>query len=199
MTVPARSRSPRRLFKQIFFMLALSLAAATAVPIVAQHGDDVPIPGVTGTIGLDGTIDKFYGVTHGAIVKTADGVRHLVHLTSHTTVHGARSADDAFASLEEGSRVVVHYVMEDDKKTAVEIDRVSDDGLTLLEGTVKRVDRKGKKLTLQLADDSVVTLRLTDRAARDVGRMSNAKAGRLSTMPTRVRTGRTLLRKVCTN
>ena len=47
---------------------------------------------------------------------------------------------------------------------------MADDGLTLLEGTVKHVDRRGKKLTLQLADDSIVTLRLTDRAARDAGK-----------------------------
>jgi hypothetical protein len=147
---------------------ALLIASASAS---AQDVDDnVPIPAVTGTIGLDGTVDKFYGVTHSAIVKTADGVRHLVHLTSHTAVHGARSADDAFGGLQQGSRVVVHYVMDGDEKTAIEIDRVGDDGLTLLEGTVKHVDRNGKTLTLQLADDSIVTLRLTDRAARDVGK-----------------------------
>jgi len=155
--------------KPIAFVVVSLLVAPASTP-AQDPGDSVPIPGVTGTIGLDGTIDKFYHVTHSAIVKTADGVRHLVHLTRHTAVHGAGSADDAFNGLEEGSRVVVHYVEEGDKKTAVEIDRVDDDGLTLLEGTVKHVDRAGKKLTLQLADDSVVTLRLTDRAARDVGK-----------------------------
>ncbi len=102
---------------------------------------DVPVSGVTGTMGLDGTVDKFYAGTHSAIVKTADGIRHLVHLTDRTAVHGAKPAGDAFSGLEEGSKVVVHYVVNGETKTAVEIDRLGDGGLTLVEGTVVGIDR----------------------------------------------------------
>jgi hypothetical protein len=131
---------------------------------------DVPLPGVTGTIGLDGTVEKFYAVTHSAIVKTADGVRHLVRLTRRTAVHGAGpAAEDAFSRLEEGGVVAVHYVTDATGKTAVEIDRVGDGGLKVADGVVVGIDRSTRKLTIQLSDDSRLTFRLTDRAAHHVG------------------------------
>jgi hypothetical protein len=127
-----------------------------------------PIPGVTGTIGLDGTVDKFYAGTHQAIVKTADGVRHLLHLSSRTVVHGA---DNPLRGLEVGNHVVVQYVEDGDAKTAVEIDRIGDGGLKAVEGIVTNIDRPDKTLTVRLAvDDALVRLRLTDQAARHVGK-----------------------------
>jgi hypothetical protein len=162
-------------------MMALALVLSLLATASSSAQEQVaPYPGATpgtGTIGLDGTVDKFYATTHGAIVKTADGVRHLVHLTDRTAVHGTRAAEDSFGELEEGSHVVVHYVTEGDRKTALEIDRVGDGGLSLIEGTVKHIDRAGKTLTIQLADGSSNTLRLTDRAARDVGK--TVKRGRV--------------------
>jgi hypothetical protein len=154
--------------------LPASLLIAS-ISLFAQAQAPTPVPGATpgtiGTIGLDGTVDKFYSVTHKAIIKTADGLHHLVHLNRRTVVHGAGStAEGTFGGLEEGSRVVVHYVVEGEKKTALEIDRVGDGGLSLVEGTVRRVDRAAKTLTIQLADDSTVTLRLTERAAKHVGK-----------------------------
>ena len=126
-----------------------------------------PIPGVTGTIGLDGTVDTFYAGTHQAIVKTADGLRHLLHLSSRTVVHGA---DDPLRRLEVGNHVVVQYVEDGDEKKAVEIDRIGDSGLKAVEGIVTNIDRPSKTLTVRLADDSPVTLRLTEQAARHVGK-----------------------------
>lgn len=147
------------------------IIASLVMLSASAPAQDVPVPGVTGTIGLDGTVDKFYAVTHGALVKAADGVRHLVHVTGRTAVHGTSpTADEPFRGLEEGSHVLVHYVVNGDTKTAVEIDRVGDGGLTVVEGTVVGIDRTSRKLTVQLADDSWVTFRLTDRAAHDVGK-----------------------------
>ena len=153
-------------------MLIKHIAAAVAlllIPSASVRAQDPPppIPGVTGTIGLDGTVDKFYAGTHQAIVKTADGVRHLLHLSSQTVVHGA---DDPLRGLEVGNHVVVQYVEDGDKKTAVEIDRVGEGGLKAVEGMVTSVDRSAKSLTVRLADDSPITLRLTEQAARHVGK-----------------------------
>jgi hypothetical protein len=145
-------------------LLPLAMFSAPA------HAQEVPLPGVTGTIGLDGTVDKFYAVTHSAIVKTADGVRHLVRLTHRTAVHGtAPAAEDAFDKLEEGSRVAVHYVTDGSTKTAVEIDRVGDGGLKVAEGVVVGIDRAARRLDIRRSDGSRLTLRLTDRAADAVG------------------------------
>jgi hypothetical protein len=145
-------------------LVIAAVSVRAQIPIPSQR------PGVIGTIGLDGTVDKFYSVTHRAIVKTADGVRHLVHVDKRTVIHGATStADDSLGELEEGSHVVVHYVEDGDRKTALEIDRLDDGAFSLVEGTVLHVDRAAKTLAIHLADDSTVTLRLTDRAAQHVG------------------------------
>ena len=127
------------------------------------------VPGVTGTITLEGTVDQEYAGANAIFVKTAEGLRHLFHLTEHTAVHGAKGGGDALAGLEEGSRVVVRYVAKGTTITAVEIDRVADDGLRASEGVVERVDRRGKKLVIRLSDGSTDTLRLTERAAADIG------------------------------
>jgi hypothetical protein len=166
---PVAMLKPMALVVATLAIVPASLSAQTQTPVPGQ------VPGATpstlGTIGLDGTVDKFYSATHEAIVKTAEGVRHLVHLNRHTVVHGAESAaHDTSGGLAEGSRVVVHYVAEGDKKTAVEIDRIGDGGLSLVEGTLLSVDRAAKTLTIHLADDSTMTLRLTDRAAAHVGK-----------------------------
>ena len=91
-----------------------------------------PVP-VTGTIALEGTVDKTYAAANTVIVKATDGVEHLFHLTRRTVVHGAKDTGDAALSgLKEGSRIVVHYAADGEQKTAVEVDRVGDDGQLLV-------------------------------------------------------------------
>jgi hypothetical protein len=86
-------------------------------------------------------------------------------------VHGGKAAgDEALRGVGEGSRVVVHYTAEGSSKTAHEVDRVAGDGLKTIEGFVTRVDRRAQTLSIRLADGSLQTLRLTGRAASDVGK-----------------------------
>jgi hypothetical protein len=147
-------------------VVALMIASAS----IGAQDPSPPVPGVTGTIGIEGTVDKFYAATHQVAVKTADGVRHLLHLSSLTAVHGTtRTAEGPLGGLERGSQVVVQYVVNVDTKTAVEIDRVGQGGLKVVGGVVTNVDRSAKTLTVRLADDSSMTLRLTDHAAHHVG------------------------------
>lgn len=126
-------------------------------------------PPVTGTIALEGAINKTYAAANTLIVKATDGVEHLFHVTKRTVVHGAKDTGDAALSgLTEGSRVVVHYTAEGEEKAAVEIDRIDEHGLQAMEGAVTRVDREGKKLSIRLANGSTETLRLSERAASNV-------------------------------
>jgi hypothetical protein len=136
-----------------------------------------PIGGVTGTIALEGTVQKTYEGAHGVVVKTVDGIEHLFHLTERTVVHGGAAAgNDALRGLHEGSEVVVHYTAEGDKKTAHEVDRIGEDGLKTIEGVVTKVDRGARTMSIRLADGSRQTLRLTDRAASDAGENIEAAA-----------------------
>ena len=140
----------------------------TSGPSAAQ--EPPPIPGVTGTLALEGTVDKTYAGANAIAVTTANGIRHLFHLTQRTVVHGAAESEAALTGVTVGSRVVVHYAMNDGEKTAVEVDHVAADGLHEMKGVVTRVDRGAKQLSIRLADGLSETLQLSDRAAKDVGK-----------------------------
>ncbi len=60
--------------------------------------------------------------------------------------------------------------MNDGEKTAVEVDRVAEDGLREMEGVVTHIDRGTRQLSIRLADGSYETLQLSERAAKDVGK-----------------------------
>jgi len=124
-----------------------------------------PISAVTGTIALDGTVQKVYGGLNTIIVKTEDGVEHLFHLEDRTEVHGG----DALRGIEQGSTVAVHYTRQGDKEVAHEVDRLGGDGLPSTEGVVTKVDRTTQTISIRLADGSEQKLRLTERAAAESG------------------------------
>jgi hypothetical protein len=71
--------------------------------------------------------------------------------------------------LKEGSEVVVHSTKSGTKDTAVEVDKVVDTGLKRTEGTVRDIDRNGKKPIIKSADGSEHTFTLTGNAAKDAG------------------------------
>jgi hypothetical protein len=161
------------------FSLTIAAVGTAAVMAAAQGRGPTPIPngspGTTGVMGLDGTVDKFYGAVDKAVVKTADGVRHIVHVSGRTVVHGG---DNTFKGIEEGSRVAVHYVLEGERKTAVEIDKVGKDAMDVVDGTVMHIDRDAKTMSVRMEDGTVIMLQLTDRAAQHVGK-DVAKADRV--------------------
>ncbi len=145
-------------------------AALLALPGLHAGQERPPIAGVNGTIALEGTVDQEYKAANAVMVKTMDGVRHLFHLTGKTVVHGSESAGgEDLRGLHDGTAVVVHYATDAGKQTALEVDRLDDQGLKTIEGMVTRVDRAGRKISIRLADGSTQTLRLTERAAIDAG------------------------------
>jgi hypothetical protein len=64
----------------------------------------------------------------------------------------------------------VHYTTKGTVDTAEEIDHLGKDGLKATEGTVKKLDRGTKTITIATADGAEHTFRFADRAARDTGR-----------------------------
>ena len=149
------------MMKPILFFAAVLLSLASIAS--AQ----VPIAGVTGTMQMQGNVDQVYDGAGKLVVKTADGIEHLLHINKGTSVHGG---DAVLRGLHTGTPVVVHYTMDGTEASAQEIDDISANGLKTTEGVVTKVDRKNKMIALRLADGSTQMLRLSDRAATDDGK-----------------------------
>jgi hypothetical protein len=162
-------------FKSSTIAGAAGLLLAASVPSAGQQPP--PIGGATGTIALEGTVEKTDQAVHDVVVRTVDGIEHLFHLTERTVVHGGKAdGDQSLRGLDEGSKVVVHLTQDGGHQTVGEVDRVAADGLKTVEGVITNVDRHAKTMSIRLADGSRQTLQLTERAASDVGRDIDAGA-----------------------
>jgi hypothetical protein len=152
-----------------FVSMSVVMGALLVTPAIVRSQQ---MPPVGETIALKGTVDKVYKGANTVIVKTEDGVEHVLHLTGRTSVHGGE-----LDALEKGRIVIVHYVSSGGEETAEEIDQVGDKGLKTTEGVVTKVDRKAQRITIRLPNGSQETLRLTKRAADDVGKDVDAGRG----------------------
>lgn len=162
--------------------VALSVGVLVKPPTVYAQQPPLmppPSPPITGTVAIEGTVQKAAAGADLVVIKTAHGLGRLFHVTERTVVHAAKDGgDSALDGLKEGSEVVVHSTNDAGPDTAVEIDRIGSDGLDASQGVVTRLDREGKKLTIRLADGSIQTFRLSERAARDAGKdVDQAAAG----------------------
>jgi hypothetical protein len=122
---------------------------------------------------VHGTIKKIDSATKTIVIKTADGTEHSVHFIDKTAVHGADAsmdAKDSWHGLKEGTEVVAHYTTKGPEDTAMEIDKVGKDGLKTTDGTIKDIDRGGKKLVVKSSDGVESTFWMTDHAAKDGGK-----------------------------
>jgi hypothetical protein len=124
-----------------------------------------------------GTITKIDMAGKTIAIKTADGAEHVFHWTKDTAVHGVKTTDaaadaaakDSWHGLKEGSEVVAHTTTRGGQDTAMEVDKVGDNGLHKTEGTIKEFDRGTKKLVVETADGTDHTFQLTGHAAADAG------------------------------
>ena len=146
---------------------ALFLALATR--LMAQQ---IPIHGVTGTIALPDTVDKFYSEVNKALAKTSDGIRQIGRKKNTTKVDGEAASLD---SLQPGTAVVVRYTVKGIQTSADPIDAIGRNRVSLDEGIVTKVDRHRNQITVHLADGTTETLRL---ARNDAGN-SNARQSRI--------------------
>jgi hypothetical protein len=122
-------------------------------------------------MALEGTTDKVYAALNGVIVKTRDGVEHMIHFTKDLVLHGGNGPGvDAFVGLEEGTPIVVHYIVANADETALEIDRVGDKGLQTTEGLVVGIDRRHRRITIKYANGQQEVMQLTPTAAAEASR-----------------------------
>jgi archaellum component FlaG (FlaF/FlaG flagellin family) len=150
-----------------------------AIPPATYAQQNTPaVPGVTGTVALEGTTKEVYKGGNEIVVTTLDGVDHVFRFTKNLLVHGGKgSGVDALKGLQKGSTVLVHYTTQPEGASAEEIDRVGPGGLVETEGIVTKIDRGKKEITIRLDGGQTETLQLTDRAAADVGKSVDATSG----------------------
>ena len=134
------------------------ILTCSASPVPAQSLLHVPIHGVTGTLALPESVDKFYSDVNKALVKIDDGLDHLGRAKKRTRVDGDAAS---LASLHPGTAVVVHYTVKGMQVSRDDIDETGRPGSALNAGTVTAVDRPGKRITITFADGERARLRLT--------------------------------------
>jgi hypothetical protein len=128
-----------------------------------------PVGGTTENVAVESTQKGLYGALHFVIVKTIDGVEHVINFTKDLFVRGGKGAGvDALQGLKEGSTVVVHYTMAGTDEVAQGINHAGEQGLKRTEGVLERVDRKSQRVTVRFANGTTETLQLTERAASEV-------------------------------
>jgi hypothetical protein len=148
------------------------------------QGTPPAVHGVTGTVATEGTMKTVYRGLNTIVVTTIDGVEHVYHFTKDLVVHGGKSPADPLAGLKEGTTVVIHYSTEGGRQTAREIDQVGDEGLLETEGTITRIERGKKQITVRIGQGRTETFQLTDRAAAETSKEieSQAAAGTARTI-----------------
>ena len=135
-------------------MVALGIAPASAQP---------PIHGFTGTMATEATVKSEHKAANKIVVATEDGVEHVYDAAKGLVVHGGK---DPLSDLKPGTTVIVHYTADN---TVQEIDRVGPDGLSITDGVATKIDRGSKEITIRYDNGKMEKLKLTDRAAADVG------------------------------
>ena len=152
--------------RHAYWLGALFLGLAT--PLMAGQ---VPIHGVTGTIALPENVDNFYSGLNKALAKTNDGIHHISR-QKKTRVDGRAASLDG---LQPGAAVVVHYTVKGIQTSANPIDAIRGNGVTPNDGIVMKVDRQRNHITIEFADGTTETLRITHDQLDD----SNARRSRM--------------------
>ena len=144
-------------------LLHLPVVGMVALAVTAADAQGPPINGLTGTMATEATIKDEQKAANKIVVESEDGVEHVYDAGKGLVVHGGK---DPLSDLRPGTTVIIHYTADN---TAHEIDRVGDGGLSAMEGIATKIDRGKKEITIRYDDGKIETLRLTDRAAADVG------------------------------
>jgi outer membrane lipoprotein-sorting protein len=127
---------------------------------------------------VHGTITKLDSASRTMVVKAKDGTEHTIKVVDKTVVHDAKAsaeatetgAKDTFHGLKEDTEVVAHYTEKGTEKTAVEVDRVGQEGIKSVDGTITHFDRATKTMTIKTENGTEHTFRLSEHAADDAGK-----------------------------
>jgi hypothetical protein len=139
----------------------LTLMSMVGLGIAPAFAQGPPILG--GTIATEATVKSEHKAANTIVVATEDGVEHIYDVAKGLVVHGGK---DPLADLKPGTTVIIHFTT---NNTVEEIDRVGPDGLSTTEAIATKIDRGKKEITVRYDNGKIEKLKLTDRAAADVG------------------------------
>jgi hypothetical protein len=142
----------------------LAVVGMAALGASSSYAQGPAIQGVTGTIATEATIKDEHKAANKIVVETEDGAEHVYDAAKGLVVHGGTGP---LSDLKPGTTVIIHYTADN---TAREIDRVGADGLSTTEGVATKIDRRKKEITIRYDNGKIEKLKLTDRAAADVGK-----------------------------
>jgi hypothetical protein len=122
-----------------------------SAPLTASG--QVHVHGVTGTLVLPTTVDKFYSDMNRILVATSDAVEHIARKS-----HDAKDSDTAASLdvLQRGTPVVVQYVVKGVPTSSHTTPNAS---------IVTGVDRDKKRITVAFTGGETKTLRLAKHGA----------------------------------
>jgi hypothetical protein len=132
-------------------------AAQTNINAPTTTTGRVIVGPVTGTLGLEAAVDKFYSDVH-ALVK----VMGITDGTKRSRAHGFEALD----RLQPGAPVVAQYAVKGVQASAYHADRVGS-GLNVNEGIVTSVDRSRNRITIKFSQGSTETFRSARHGAQD--------------------------------
>jgi hypothetical protein len=135
--------------------LFLGVSALATPPTVDAQILVPPINGLTATIALPSSVDAFYKGLNEGLEKAGDGIDHL------TRARGTkgREGSGSLGSLRPGTAVAVQYTVKGIQASADETAPIAPNALNVNEGTVTRVDRSRKHVTITFANGATETLR----------------------------------------
>jgi len=136
--------------------LMTGAAAAQSINGPTTTTGRVIVGPVTGTLGLQSTVDKFYAGLH-ELVKTSG-----IPGTKQSRAQGLGALD----TLQPGAPVVAQYAVKGVQASAFNVGRVGS-GLNVNEGIVTRVDRSKNRITIAFSQGGTETFRSTKHGAQD--------------------------------
>jgi hypothetical protein len=120
---------------------------------------------------VHGIVTKIDLASKTMVVKTKDGVEHTFHYVDKTVVKGAdaaaAAAKEGFKGVKEGSEVVVQTAKKGSVDTADRIDVLSKDTARTVNGTLMKVGKGGKDLTIKTADGTQETFKTAGKGIAD--------------------------------
>ncbi len=126
---------------------------------------------------VEGVVTKVDLTGKTIFVKTGDGVEHAFKYTEKTTMRGLKDtghvaktgAVDTYMKGKEGTMVLVHYTEQGADKSAVGFRDMGKATVKVSEGTVTKVDKAARTVTVKTEDGSEATYHVAKDATIDTG------------------------------